>query len=717
MALFGNTPQVGLGLIAEQSGDAGYRSLVAVVAREEGVPGDASEVEASARLEDAVISAGGSAGQIGWQMPLVIPGLEHDFDRLIADWDRQTENRLEEILTGALVRQIRTWRPSVLVIPQPETGNALVQLIGQAALKAVDQAADATRFLEQQELAGLEPWQVQKVFVRLLPGSSGHVNVDPFRYLPQLGETTNLVATTAEGMFRDQAAIKSPREAYRLVRSQWADGQGATIAGGFFAGISLPPGSAARRASRVLEDGDLEARLKIARKQRNFAAITEQTLDDTRRAGQLIAQLPEIVKGMSDSQAAWQMTHLAEQYQATGQWELGELTLIELVERLPDQPAALRAMQRLIQMWGSGEVTWRRLKKSGTEQERDQHQSIASTLAMIQQVEARLQKQREGGRPSIFDADDAAPQTSPKETAPSQVTRESQTVRRDLDQKIRFWQTRALKMAQVLERRDRAQSAEPGVQFPLAAIYRQRTLLLKSDEIYRRYVVHESGTPWAQAADGEIWLSNPFRPPTGPTAACGFTAKRPVLDGVLSDPCWRDAAKLPLAGAARDSKDEAPRGAAQVCYDDEYLFLSASLPRASGMPADGPIERERRHDEDLANFDRVIFSLDVDRDYVTAFSFAVDQRGCTAESCWNDASWNPQWFVAVAGDETHWQLEAAIPLGELTPQPPQRGAGWAVGITRIIPAIGVESWPQPATPVPRPENSGILRFDGPGDPR
>ncbi|MGE5193651.1 MAG: YCF48-related protein [Deltaproteobacteria bacterium] len=717
MALFGSTPQVGLGLIAEQSGDAGYRSLVAVVAHEEGASRDATVVESIARLEDAVTTAGGSASQIGWQLPLVIPGLERDFDRLVADWNRRTENRLEEILIGGLVRQIRTWRPSVLIIQQPETGDALMRLIGQAALKAVDQAADSTRFLEQQELAGLEPWQVQKVFALLPPGSSGHVNVDPFRYLPQLGETTNLIAATAEGLFREQSEFKPPREAYRLIRSQWADGQGATIAGGFFAGISLPPGSAARRALRVFDDGDLETRLKIARKQRNFAAITEQTLDDTRRAGQLIAQLPEMVQGMSDSQAAWQMTHLAERYRAIGQWELGELTLIELVEKYPDQPAAMRAMQQLIQMWGSGEVTWRRLRRSGSGQERDTHHVAARMQAIIQQVEARLQKQREGARQSIFDSDDVAADAPPADAAPPPLTRESRTFRRDLDQKIRFWQTRALKLAQSLERRDRALAAEPAVQFPLAAIYRKRTLALKSDEIYRRYVVHETGTPWAQAAEGEIWLSNPFRPATGPTAACGFTSKRPVLDGVLSDPCWRDAAELPLVASARDGKDDSRRALTMLCYDSEYLYFAANLPRAEGMPADGSAGRERRHDEDLADFDRVLLSLDVDRDYVTSFDFAVDQRGCTAESCWNDASWDPRWFVAVAGDETHWRVEAAIPLEELTPLTPQRGAGWALGITRIIPAIGVESWTLPAAATPRPENFGLLRFDGPGDPR
>jgi hypothetical protein len=271
-------------------------------------------------------------------------------------------------------------------------------------------------------------------------------------------------------------------------------------------------------------------------------------------------------------------------------------------------------------------------------------------------------------------------------------------------------------MIRALELRDRRMAADPVVQFPLAAILRHRTLLLKSDEIYRRYTVQETGTSWAQAAEGETWLNSTFRQPTGPTAACGFTPRRPVLDGVLTDACWKAAAELPLAGH-EDRPDEGRSASAFVCYDAEYFYFAATLPRAPGMRNDGPGDSERRHDEDLSEFDRVLLSLDIDRDYVTSYTFAVDQRGRTSESCWNDASWNPHWFVAVAGDKLQWSIEAAIPIGELTPFVPQRGSAWALGITRIIPAVGVQSWTRPATASPRPENSGILRFDGPGDPR
>lgn len=723
LALFGQSQDLSLGLFAELSGEEGYRSLASVVAREDDTSGAGTEADFSARLNEAVLAAGGSASQVGWQLPLAIPGLERNFDRLVADWNRRTEFKLEEILTGALVRQIRTWRPSVFVVEQPETGNALVKLVGKAAIKAVEQAADSTRFIEQQELAGLEAWEVKKVFVRLPRGSSGHVNVEPYRYLPRSRAMTGMVATTAEALFRDSRDASLKREAYRLIRSQWDEGQGASLAGGLFAGISIPAGSDARRALAVFDESDLKARLKIAERQRNFAAYTERFLGDSRHAGQLIAQLTETVRGMNDAEAAWQLSRLAERYEASGQWELGELTLIELVEKYPEQPTALAAMQRLMQFWGSAEITWRRLKKSGTEQRRDQNHPEVAAQAAIQMAEALLRKQARSADRTIFDNEvgddtDEGPDESsrvPKE--PSTVSSESRILRADVEQKFRFWRTRAMKMAGELERRDGLLAAEPSVQFPLAAIHRQRTSFLKSDEIYRRFMAQDTSTRWSQAADAEIWLLNPIRPPTGPAAACGVAFVRPVLDGLLSDPCWRAATELPLSAEPLNKKSETRQALAMLCYDSEFLYFAASLPRARGVRTDGPVEGSRRYDEDQSDFDRVSLSLDVDRDYVTFFNFTIDQRGCTADACWNDPSWNPRWFVAVAADETHWRIEAAIPFDELTPEPAHKGTAWAMGITRTIPAVGLESWTHPAAAAPRAENFGILRFDGPRDPR
>ena len=116
-------------------------------------------------------------------------------------------------------------------------------------------------------------------------------------------------------------------------------------------------------------------------------------------------------------------------------------------------------------------------------------------------------------------------------------------------------------------------------------------------------------------------------------------------------------------------------------------------------------------DGDLTSRDRVEILLDVDRDYSSYYHLVVDHRGHTAESCFGDATWNPQWFVAAAGDENYWTAEAAIPLKEIGPEAPQVRTVWAVGVQRTVPRVGFQSLTQPAAITVRPEGFGLLAFE------
>jgi hypothetical protein len=147
-----------------------------------------------------------------------------------------------------------------------------------------------------------------------------------------------------------------------------------------------------------------------------------------------------------------------------------------------------------------------------------------------------------------------------------------------------------------------------------------------------------------------------------------------------------------------------------MAHDAQYLYFAISVPRARGVRKDGLVGLGRRHDQDLSSFDRVALCFDVDRDFVSWYTIEIDQRGCVAESCWGDSSWNPTMYIAADADEDHWRVEGAIPFSELVPRPPQAGEGWGLAITRTIPAVRLESWSHPAALRPRPESFGVLRF-------
>ncbi len=179
--------------------------------------------------------------------------------------------------------------------------------------------------------------------------------------------------------------------------------------------------------------------------------------------------------------------------------------------------------------------------------------------------------------------------------------------------------------------------------------------------------------PWRSRARAEQWLAtNREDEPPLPIVACRSAAERPHLDGVLDESLWQ--ADHPV----------------QLAHDEEFLYLAVTYPKVEGLSYQ-PDPRPRTHDADLSAFDHVRLRLDADRDYATCYEFAVDSRGWTAERCWHDKRWNPQWFVAANTTDTHWSLEAAIPQTHLTASPLQRsGATWAIAWQRIVPGYEVE---------------------------
>lgn len=225
------------------------------------------------------------------------------------------------------------------------------------------------------------------------------------------------------------------------------------------------------------------------------------------------------------------------------------------------------------------------------------------------------------------------------------------------------------------------------------------------------------GDPWGDCARTEAWLKEaPEEPCPKPVARCVVASSRPKLDGILDEPWWQGDAALPLRGI-----EDAAAGGAQVAsdvirlaYDGEYLYVAASCrqPPDVAYPRD---DRRRSHDAELRNHDHVRLLLDADRDYATWYDLTVDSRGWTAERCWEDAAWNPQWFVAAAQSgadvAARWVVEAAIPWSALAAKAPQKGEAWALAIDRDAPHSPPQSWLARAGEAPRPIAFGLLLFE------
>jgi len=707
MAVHGHASRVSFNLLAKESGERGYRSVVLLPTRRDVGSEGHAEFDQDLRLNEAVVKAGGSASRIGWQLPVSIPGLDRNRDRLIAEWNSRTDGRLREAFLGRLVCSLRTWRPSIVIIDQPPADDATTILVKEAIELAVKQAADPAFFIEQQQLAALEPWQVNRVIMRLPQGSTGQSHVDPHEYLPRLGKSVQNVSATSYALLSALGRQTAMREAYQTVVDTSASeiSQTGLTVGGFFRGLHLTPGSDARRPSVSYDERDDEFRRKLAEKQRHFQAYTENFLGDDRHSGQLLAHLDYITTGMPDDDAALQLVRLANDYRTKSRWDLAEATYVETIERFPNEPATLDAMRQLLQLWVGVEPTWQRAKQVQVSQKT----VVTDRAAVLSRIQRAIQNAQSD--PSSQDAQVLDLQSDPVTTAEQQGRLKIGPNDEWRQGTVRNWHDQALKMATLIRRKSPQFFRTPGIQFPIASLLRQRGKGRLSDGVYRHSQRLSPEDPWRQTADSELWLLRPYDQPPKSLTKCRRAVKPPYLDGVLGDECWQQADEIRLLAADGES---IASGAAAICmlsYDGSFLYLAASIPRVAGTPDDAPVLAGRTHDADLANFDRVNLFIDVDRDYATYYELNIDQRGWTREACWGDESWNPQWYVAMTADKTHWRVEAAIPFAQLAPRPPRPGAAWAVGINRVIPAVGLESWTQPASKVPRPETFGLIRFD------
>jgi len=705
MCVHAQPAQISFDMLSKYAGDQGYRSLVALPIRRDLGPDGQPQQDLDLRLNESVTSVGGSAGTLDWRFPVQIPELEQNADRLIEEWNRHTEGRLASVTLSRFVAQLRTWRPEVLIIDQPQGKDAASTLVKDAMLQAVRYAADSTRYIEHREQAGLAPWKVKKVYLRLPPGSSGQVSVESDEYLARLGLTAATVASTGKQILGKTLASEEPRSVYRLIdahQTEDEDKQPALTGGTLFAGIGIAPGSDARRELSPINEADEERNRKLAERQRNLKAMAAKLLSDPLFSAQLMSHLKNITQGLSRRQAALQLEQLALQYVAHQDLEKAEATYQELVEQFPAEPEAVRAMLWLFQLWSSEEVAWQRSRQSPVERSRSTNSS--SQVASPVQNAFRFTEQL----------------PSPLLETVKQVGQINTGARENWrTQTAENWKKQALAAERWFQKQAPEFYESPEVQIPLASLYRMIGSHGKADDIFRAFHNPAANESWKNIAKAENWLLHPSSTPPRPVYLCRFTKTRPVLDGLLSDECWQEADELrlsekPLTDQEQQNdsgRDNLSRPFVLLSYDKENLYIAASIPVKEGLDYPEAVDAGRTYDADLKLHDRLSFAFDIDRDYTTFYQMEVDHRGWTSDRCWIDGSWNPRWYVAREKDKQYWRTEIAIPLEELVPSAQLKRRTWGFSVVRIIPAIGLQGWSHPLSLEPRPDTFGLMRFE------
>lgn len=670
------------------------------------------------RLHDAVVKAGGNFVETNWTLPLGVPGIDGDPQKLAVYWNKKTDGRLAEIVVGRLVTQIRNLRPEIVVIDSPVNKSGASKLVSQAVLNAVEAAGDSTQFLELQSATGLEAWKVPQIF-QCVDGinsefASNPARIDPYEFLKRQRSTISSFMTASKKLLSNKQH-NSKVSGMNLLTSDFTSRfyQPIRISNGqmranenkfsnrLFAGRVHFPGTAIRRKiSDSSDDSDSALKLKLAQQERNFSIYSKQAMLDSVRSSQLIGQINDLTSQRSDEDAARQMIQLAERYRATGQFENAEAVCEAIINRYPESDYAKQSMVWLIQFWTSDEIFWQRIQK----QSFSRTAKTTSKSQVINQYYQQLEKQKSTG---IQQASSLERVNGWNEKEDVNNLRLREDPRRA--QMRKRWKDRAAALVKDLQENSNGLFNQPEVQFPMAALMRQRQIFKVSDEIYRKFR-REEDISWSRAARSELWLLQPVGFPPKPMTRVPEVNQKPFLDAVISDPVWQVASEIRLK-SGEEYEDKDSQAVVWMACDKEYLYLAAMVPRHKDLPIDPAVADSRTHDADLSSYDRLRFCFDVDRDYSTYYSFEVDQRGQTSDACWTKQDWNPTWHVAAKSDAKSWRVEMAIPWKELTARKPTSREYWNLSVTRTMPTVGLQSWPLPAVEVAKPEMFGFAKFD------
>lgn len=729
LAIQTHAERTALSFLTRWAAEEGYRTGVMISTRRDTGSDAYQAQQLDLRLAHAVQTAGGNRGWIDWRLPIGLPDLEKDREKLIREWTLLTDKRLAEVLLESLVAEIRIWRPEVLLIDEPSPGEFAAELIQRAVTRAMQQAATAEFGTDQQQLAGLAPWQVRKLVMQKRPGTKGPITQDPLEVLPHLGKTLELAVSEALGQLGTGTPPLAATTDSLVLRVTDASLSEKNV----FRDLGLVPGGDARRAKVPITSSDFEKLIAEANHRRTVTAISERMTASPERAGQLLGQLKEILSPLSPEQAAQQLAVLGRQYHQRGEWSLAESVYAELISRHPDQPVAVDAMLWLMQYWTSAEMNWQRLRTmqaTGTLTQAAGGMSPEVAQARLEEAITVMRQQKTKtaatlNTPSLTAA--GSSQSQPIALAQGSLQNmmtPGAPAGNQYEMQLERWQRAALSVISGLRDGYPQIFEKPEIQFVTAALYRRRNDHRKADEIYDRFLKTISDDPWNIAARGEAYLLRPGVQSPKPVIACKTTRIPPILDGILSDDCWRDATEIRLGdqsigetfiGAATQQRGAAsPLGTQPVVFlahDDKYLYLAASVPIHAELPTDPPERAGRQHDADLDRFDRISIQIDVDRDYGSYYRFDIDQRGQTRESCWENWGYNPTWYCATTREVDAWRLECAIPLEELLPPERLIGTSWGVGITRILPGLGAQSWTAAGATTPQPALFGLMRFE------
>lgn len=533
---------------------------------------------------------------------------------------------------------------------------------GEWILKELNRWRPDVLITDIPELAEGKP--VKKVYTLTPDAASGSVSLNLTAFCPELGDTLKHVIEPAALLLGTRPVPDAVH--FKLVHSTIPGAEGHNS---LMEGIDLAEGGTARR-KKVTVSADAAPRLAEREEAATARRGLEKLIADPAAAGGLEAAVAKVVtdvRTLPDDLAARTCVGLGFRLAEKGQWTAARELFAVAAEQYPAHPETVEAVRWLVKFQTSTEA--RRRIELG-------HFPVFQKAAFVAE---------------------APPAPGVVQASHSEVATVRPVYRFSGPDAQRQWSQSAGDQFPKLAAFGAMYSRDPAAGLCLAHTQRAAGMNARAADLLAALAAGCSPEWQARLGEELRLLGRPCDFPRLPAADCKLTLARPYLDGKLDDPCWAavTAAELPAAGGYTT--------AARFARDDKFLYVAIASTHPEAKPAAKATSRD--HDADLTGFDRVELTLDLDRDYQTAFRLCVDQRGCVADDCWGDRTWNPKWFVAVDSTATGWTAELAVPLAELSGDRPAPAKPWSVNVLRYAPGQQPAGWAGPGA-----NDAGLLRF-------
>jgi photosystem II stability/assembly factor-like uncharacterized protein len=675
LAIYSDPQEFPLELAVKLGAASGYFGAAYFVARRDRTAWPGVERELPLRSAHVLDVLGLIRSEFAWGFPARERGIPWSEKQLVDTWDRLHGSRGTHALRDALVRQIRIWRPEVVFTSAMHGQTPLESLVSRIAVDAVEHAASDSE--DVRRYAGLPAWRVKRLLGSRADSARSAPSLARAEVSTSLGCTLEQFAEMPGHYFPFSVQRDEPVIAFDVLANAGADENSANS---LPFGLQAAPESETRRAIADPGGKSFEGVHRAAQYGRNLKAIVELADGTLAARDQVLSRLDRLLQEVDPDQAGHLVYSLSEQYVRAGNWQMAVEAWQMLTSRYPSHPMSGRALFRLLCLRTSGEAAHRF---------RDTGVLLAGT--------------EQGGPTSALHAvtfEGALTTMQQTPAAPPQFHDEAST-----DRSVSLLKVVGSTAAR-LEQTEAALYSEPSARYPLAAFQVRHAV-----DAGRRYLSllanQRVASSWRANAAAELWRSEPTSACPKSLVHCRRIQQKPYLDAMLNDAAYNGIERVELHSPYHD--DETWRSFVLTAYDDEFLYFAGRCERTAGQADAATSARQR--DADLTAVDRVEIYLDIDRDFSTYYSLAVDERGWIGDAFLEDTTWNPHWYVAQATDTGGWSFEAAIELSELAGSAPNAGTAWAIGLQRVSPRLGFQAATFPAAPRCQPEGFGLFRFE------